>query len=61
MAIKLRSRETDLISSFIYDFSDNFNNKIIIESLNDFSDEIENDKIYLFNGFNCNSNSNFTK
>ena len=49
ITIKLKSTETDLITSFIYDFYDNLNNKVIIESLNDFSDEIENDKIYLFN------------
>ena len=58
IAIKLKVKETDLITSFIYDFYDNFNNKIIMESLNEISDEIENNKIYLFNGFNYNSNNN---
>ena len=59
IAIKLKSKETDLISFFIYKFYDNFNNEIKIESLNDFLDEIENEKIYLFNGFNYNSDNNF--
>ena len=59
LAIKLKSKEKDLISSFTYNFYDILNNEIKIESLDDeFLVEIEYDKIYLFNGFNYNSKKN---
>ena len=56
IAIKLKVKETDLITSFEYEFLDLFNNKIKVDSGYKFSDDFfENDRIYLFNGFYYNN------
>lgn len=56
IAIKLKVKETDLITSFEYEFLDLFNNKIKVDSDYKFSDDFfENDRIYLFNGFYYNN------
>ena len=49
---KLKAQETDLISSYRYLFSSNYSNNISIILPNEHLDFIENDNIYLFNGFN---------
>ena len=52
ITIKLKVKESDLISSFGYEFLDLFNNKISIDSIDKFSDDFfESNKIYIFNGF----------
>ena len=52
IAIKLKVKESDLLTSFKYEFLDLFNNPITIDSKYNFSDDFfENNKIYLFNGF----------
>lgn len=56
IAIKLKVKETDLITSFEYEFLDLLNNKIKVDSGYKFSDDFfENDRIYLFNGFYYNN------
>ena len=57
VSIKLKVKETDLISSFNYELFDLYNNKVEIDSLENFSeDTFENEKIYLFIGFYCKKN-----
>lgn len=57
ISLKLKIKETDLVNSFDYEFYTLFNNKIKIDSFDEFSeDEFENDKFYLFNGFYYDNN-----
>ena len=57
ISLKLKIKETDLVNSFAYEFYTLFNNKIKIDSFDEFSeDEFENDKFYLFNGFYYDNN-----
>ena len=51
VAVKLKVKEKDWIKSFEYEFSNIEHKKISIDSLNGLSTKLENDKLYLFNGF----------
>ena len=51
ISLKLKSEEYDLISSYEYKFSNNYINDIKINLPSEYLNFIENDKIYLFNGF----------
>ena len=52
VSIKLKVKETDLITYFNYEFLDLYNNKVEIDSLNNYPEEtFERENIYLFHGF----------
>ena len=51
IALKLKVKEKDLITHLEYTAYDINNNQILIENLNELSEELENGKCYLFNGF----------
>lgn len=57
ICVILKAKEKDLITSYSYTFYNYSNSNILIDSLNDFSDIIENGKCYLFNGFNFYNNT----
>ena len=51
IALKLKVKEKDLITHFEYTAFDINNRQILIENLNEVSEQLENNKCYLFNGF----------
>ena len=57
IAIKLKVKEEDLITHLEYTAYDINNNQILINNLNEFSQQLENGKCYLFNGFYYANNS----
>ena len=57
IAIKLKVKEEDLITHLEYTAYDINNNQILINNLNEFSEQLENCKCYLFNGFYYANNS----
>ena len=61
ISIKLKVEETDNISSYSYKFYNNYSENINVDIPNEFLNFIENDKIYLFNGFNYSSINNSIK
>ena len=58
ISIKLKSEEIEYLSSYEYKFSNNYSTNISVYLKKKLYDTIENNKIYLFNGFNYNSISN---
>ena len=50
---KIKVKEIAMITSYDYEFCDNYNNNIQIELTDELKNQLENDKIYLFNGFEC--------
>ena len=61
ISLKLKSEEYDLITSYEYKFSNNYIKDINTEIPNDNLNLIENDKIYLFNGFESSPYNNLLK
>ena len=58
ISIKLKSEEIEYLSSYEYKFSNNYSTNISVNLKKKLFDTIENDKIYLFNGFNYDSINN---
>lgn len=58
ISIKLKSEEIEYLSSYEYKFSNNYSTNISVNLKKELLDTIENDKIYLFNGFNYDSINN---
>ena len=55
ISVKLKTEEIESISSFDYKLRDFYSQNILIDLSQEYKDILENDKIYLFNGFNyCN-------
>ena len=50
---KIKVKEIAMMTSYDYEFCDNYNNNIQIELTDELKNQLENDKIYLFNGFEC--------
>ena len=61
ISIKLKSQEIEQIYSYEYKFCNNYMKNIAVELPKNLFDNIENDKIYFFNGFNYNSHNNLLK
>ena len=61
ISLKLKSEEYDLITSYEYKFSNNYINDIKINLPSEYLNFIENDKIYLFNGFEYSPFNNILK
>ena len=47
----IKVKETDLMTSYSYEFSDIYSDNISIELTDELKNKLENNKIYLFNGF----------
>ena len=58
ISIKLKSEEIEYLSSYEYKFSNNYSTNISVNLKKKLYDTIENNKIYLFNGFNYNPKNN---
>ena len=58
ISIKLKSEEIEYLYSYEYKFSNNYSTNISVNLKKELLDTIENDKIYLFNGFNYDSINN---
>ena len=57
VSIKLKVKETDLITCYSYELFDLYGNKVKVDSLENFPEEtLERENIYLFNGFYCEEN-----
>ena len=54
---KIKVKEIDLITSYTYNFSDNYLSNISIKLSEELKKNLENNKIYLFNGFELCENS----
>ena len=54
---KIKVKEIDLMTSYEYEFCDNYYSNIQIKLTDELKNQLENDKIYLFNGFEYTQNA----